>query len=155
MEIRSEPGDYLCQALRTARKWRIEDLRSDWLKRGRKRNGERYTRLPPGKYVELCRATDATTMFDFLYQLRIGAHYRSVDEYVEDVDDSLVSQFHEGLVHVMEMGLFAHEWLVSWVCGVERLGACLESWQNRVAGLGGWAVRPARERIAALAASPP
>ncbi|MGL4744104.1 MAG: hypothetical protein ACRCXL_06900 [Dermatophilaceae bacterium] len=101
---------------------------------------------------EIVKNERATTLMDFVYELRCRANYRSIDEYAVDVDDATVVAFHDGLRHVLDLGVLSYEGQIARHTGVDALRTEFDAWASKVETIGDWATEPGRRRIDALAA---
>jgi hypothetical protein len=90
---------------------------------------------------------------DFLYELRCGTNYRSIDEYAIEIDDTCVQRFHGGLMHVMDLGLLSYEGQVALYAGSAALMTEFDDWADRVRSVGPWATESGRARLDALASA--
>jgi hypothetical protein len=153
MENRSDAADYVWAALRMARRWRLERARENWLRdrRNRTRQGQPYKNLPPRARALIIAAERPTTLLDFVYELRCGTNYRSIDEYAVDIGDDYVQRFHGGLMHLLDMGLLCYEGQIALYAGVPALRAQFDDWAARVRSVGAWATESGHARLEALA----
>lgn len=90
---------------------------------------------------------------DLLYEPRCSTNYRSIDEYAVDVDDEHVRDFHNGVLHLMDMGLLTYEGQVALYARTGPLRTELIRWGQQVRSVGGWALGPAQARLDALEAA--
>lgn len=155
MENRSDPADYLWAALRMARKWRLARARDRWLanRANRTRKGQPYKQLPGHARLSLAASERPTTLMDFLYELRCGTNYRSIDEYAVDIDDAYVQRFHSGLMHLMDQGLLCYEGQIALYTGTASLHREFQDWAQRVRAVGPWASESGEARLTALRAA--
>ena len=153
MEVRENDAEYVWTALRMARRWRLERARERWLsdRKNRTKQGLAYRRLPSAARKGLALSERPTTMMDFLYELRCGTNYRSIDEYAVDIDDETVSAFHVGLRHLLDLGLLTYEGQVALYAGAGALQDEYASWAGRVRTVGAWATASGQARMDALA----
>ncbi|WP_142162923.1 hypothetical protein [Cellulomonas sp. SLBN-39] len=150
MEADRPAGEYVWASLRIARRHRLEAARDRWLGRNRNRKGARYQRLPAGRWARLAQDERPTTLFDYLYDLRCSTNYRTSDEYSADVEQRDIRDLHDGLLHLMDMGLLCYEGQMARYAGVDALRRVHEEWAGRVRSVGAWASEAGRDRIDAL-----
>lgn len=74
--------NYYCQALRTTRERLIEECAKKWKKQNKRK------RLPSGKRLKLDENFHPTTLFDFLYRLRIRSNYQDADSFLLTLEDT-------------------------------------------------------------------
>jgi hypothetical protein len=155
MEVRVGPEEYVWAALRMARRWRIERARTAWMadKKNRTTQGKPYKLLPQRGRNEILGAERETTIMDFLYELRCGSNYRSIDEYAVEIEDRHVVDFHSGLVEVMDAGLAHYEAQIARYVGTTALQREFANWSQGVRGIGSWTAAPGAGRIAAFSAA--
>jgi hypothetical protein len=155
MEARSDQAEYVWAALRMARRWRLEAARKRWLqdRQNRTRNGKPFKNLPSAARTILVASERATTLMDFLYELRCSTNYRSVDEYTVDIEDDYVRLFHGGLMHLLDLGLLCLEGQIALYAGSGSLTAEFASWATRVRAVGPWATESGQARMDALSAA--
>jgi hypothetical protein len=81
--------------LETTRDLRLKRLRKEWLRRTNR------TRMLQAEKREMAAQLHPTTLFDYLWRLRIRANYGDVSAFLmSGVDDAAHTRFHEGLVTV-------------------------------------------------------
>jgi hypothetical protein len=81
------PGEYttdewIAKLLRTTRGHFLKERESKWKAENRTRSGRPYARIPPDERRRIREQLHSTTLFDFLYRLRIRANYGDVDDFV-------------------------------------------------------------------------
>jgi hypothetical protein len=152
MEIRTDDAEYVWAALRMARRWRLERARVRWLgdKKNRTRKGAPYKNLPGTARAELVNAERCTTLMDFTYELRCRTNYRSIDEYSTEVADEDVRRFHDGLMHLMDVGLLCYEGQIALYAGSNALRQEFDAWATGAQSIGSWATESGRARLDAL-----
>lgn len=155
METRVDPEEYVWAALRMARRWRIERARAAWManRKNRTAKGAPYKILPPRGRREILSAERGTTVMDFVYELRCGSNYRSIDEYAVEIEDRHVVDFHSGLIEVMDAGLAHYEAQIARYVGAAALRGEFTSWSGGVRGIGSWTATAGAARIAAFTAA--
>ena len=83
----------LATMLATTRDLRLERLRKEWLRQMKRQ------RMPATEKRSMARRLHPTTVFDYLWRLRIRANYGDVSAFLmSGVDDSAHARFHGGLV---------------------------------------------------------
>ena len=83
----------LATMLATTRDLRLERLRKEWLRQKHRR------RMPAAEKRSMAGRLHPTTVFDYLWRLRIRANYGDVSAFLmSGVDDQAHARFHEGLV---------------------------------------------------------
>ena len=91
--------DWASKALRTTRKFFLSQREDDWKSENRTRSGHPYRRIPPNRRQLIRRQLHPTTLFDFLYRLRIRSNYRDVDDFVSgQLRDADARRYFEGLL---------------------------------------------------------
>lgn len=95
----SASDDWVAKALRTTRKFFLEQREENWKSQNRTKSGHRYQRIPPGERQRIRSQLHATTLFDFLYRLRIRSNYRDVDDFVSgQLDDADALNYFQSLL---------------------------------------------------------
>lgn len=74
--------DWVAKTLRTTRRFFLEQRVERWKRENRTRAGAPYRRIPPAARQRIRQQLYGTTLFDFLYRLRIRSNYRDVDDFV-------------------------------------------------------------------------
>lgn len=151
MEQSHSDEAYVWAALRMTRKWKVEAARDDWLKKNKKPDGSPRKNLPGTERAKICANLRATTLMDFLYELRCRANYRGVEEYGSDADDASVRAFHSGLLHVADLGLLHYEALLARHIGLPAYTAEVNAWVKEATKVGSWATKRVERRRQAVA----
>lgn len=152
LERSHEPVAYIAGALRTTRKWKLDQARERWLNENRINNRPRR-RLPAEARATLLERLRPTTLVDFMYELRRKANYESVDEFRSEVTDTVVGRYHDGLVGLMDSGLAVIESLIMTYVGAGVLLKSVTDWAKGTSKIGAWPAKPALERIQLIADS--
>lgn len=82
---RDASGNWISKILRTTRHFFLEQQEAKWKKDNRTTAGNPYRRIPPAQRHRIRDSLYPTTLFDFLYRLRIRSNYRDVDDFVSGV----------------------------------------------------------------------
>lgn len=150
MELSYEPSDYVWAALRMTRRWKTTSVRDDWLRKNKTKDGKPRKRLPNNERARLVANLRATTLLDFLYELRRRANYDGVDEYGSDAEDHVVDRFHRGLLHVADMGLLHYETMLVQYVGLQAYENEVRTWSVSAAKIGSWATEAVERRLRAI-----
>jgi hypothetical protein len=150
MELSHSPEDYVWAALRMTRRWKVEAAREEWLRRNKSKDGKPRKQLPGPARTQLIIDLRATTMMDFLYELRRRTNYEGVDEYGSDAEDYAVERFHRGLLHVADMGMLHYETMLAQYVGVRAYETEVRDWASSAAKVGPWATETAERRLQAI-----
>lgn len=139
-------------ALRMTRRWKLRRAREVWLETSkvRTKRGKKFKKLPTGKAKELAADERATTLMDFMYELRCSTNYRSIDEFAIEVSDSEINRFHLGLVELMNTALLLYEAQLSRLVGIDALESELRKWIGDSKQIGAWASEAPNLRFAAI-----
>lgn len=78
--------DWVSKTLRTTRRFFLEQREERWKRENRTRAGVPYRRIPPAARQRIRQQLYGTTLFDFLYRLRIRSNYRDVDDFVSSCE---------------------------------------------------------------------
>jgi hypothetical protein len=92
----------------------------------------------------------ATTLMDFLYELRRRTNYEGVDEYGSDADDRIVERFHRGMLHMTDMGMLLYETMLAQYVGLLAYEAEVNGWAASAAKVGSWATNAVKTRAQAI-----
>src|SRR5260370_6555448 len=150
MELSHEPEDYVWAALRMTRRGKITTARDDWLRKNKTKDGKPRKRLPSVERVKLVVNLRATTLMDFLYELRRRTNYEGVDEYGSDAENNVVDRFHRGLLHVADMGLLHYETMLVQYVGLQAYEDEVRAWGVSAAKVGSWATEAVERRLRAI-----
>ena len=150
MELSHEAEQYVCAALRMARRWKIALLRDDWLRKNPLKNGGNRKRLPAAERAKIVTNLRPTTLMDFLYELRRRSNYEGTDEYGADAEDANVELFHRGLLHITDMGLLHYEVMLVQYIGLEAYEKEILTWSRSAAKVGSWATKAVERRLEAV-----
>lgn len=97
----------VCMALRTTRERRIRDRVGDWKK------GQRKKRITAEERKRVGEKTKPTTLFDFLYRLRIRSNYSDADAFAAGIlQPSEAVQLNESLRYIVSSTMFTLELLI-------------------------------------------
>jgi hypothetical protein len=150
MEQSHSPNDYVFAALRMTRGWKVETLRTEWLKSRKTKAGQPRKNLPAAERSALVSQLRPTTLLDYLYELRVRANYQGVEEYGSDADDTAVGKFHRGLLHLADMGLLHYEVDLAQTIGLAAFEAEVANWVSTTAKVGSWARKPVERRLGCI-----
>lgn len=150
LESGHEPAEYVAAGLRMTRRWKFEAARDEWLRKNRKKDGSRYSRLSTAGRTEILRRLRRTTLMDFLYEMRRRTNYESVDEYGSNATDAEVRRFHDGLLYVTRSGLLLYETQIACYVGTNALVDAAAEWSRSVKRAGNWATEAIEERLDAI-----
>lgn len=153
MELSRAPSEYVFSALRMTRRWKVDSARADWLKTAKTAKGLPRKQLPASERAKLVSALRPTTIFDFLYELRVRTNYQGVEEYGSDADDFIVGQFHAGLLHLLDIGLLHYETDLAVTIGLRAYEAEVDGWTQSTATVGTWARVCVERRLSAIRAA--
>lgn len=146
-------ADYIWGALRMARRWKLELVRDSWIRQNRNRDGSKRQRLPPGMKSKLALGLRATTLHDFLWELRRRANYESADEYTSEVADNDFVRFHDGLISLLDTAMLIAETELAHQVGPKALDEAAAEWMRGARRAGTWATQPLEMRIDAIRAA--
>jgi hypothetical protein len=150
MELSHKPQDYVWAALRMTRRWKIISARDNWLRTNKTSDGKPRKRLPSAERAKLVTNLRATTLMDFLYELRRRTNYEGVDEYGSDAEDTTVDRFHRGLLHVADMGLLHYETMLVQYVGLRAYEDEARAWGVSATKVGPWATEAVERRLQAI-----
>jgi hypothetical protein len=150
MELSHEPAQYICAALRMARRWKIALQRDDWPRKNKTKSGGQRRRLPGAERASLVSSLRPTTLMDFLYELRRRSNYEGVDEYGSDAEDANVERFHRGLLHITDTGLLHYEIMLVQCVGLHEYEDEVLAWSRSVAKIGSWTTEAVERRLDAI-----
>jgi hypothetical protein len=148
MELTRQPEDYVWSALRMTRRWKIDSVREDWLKKDKTKAGKPRKNLPAAERAGLIAGLRPTTLMDFLYELRRRSNYEGVDEYGSDAEDACVERFHRGLLHVADMGLLHYETMLVQYVGMQAYEDEVGAWS--AAKISSWTTETVERRLRAI-----
>ena len=150
MELSHDPEQYVCAALRMARRWKVALQRDDWLRKNKTKSGSQRRRLPVAERAKLVTSLRPTTLMDFLYELRRRSNYEGVDEYGSDAEDANVERFHRGLLHIADIGLLHYEVMLVQYVGLPAYKEEVLAWSRSAARIGSWATEAVERRLDAV-----
>jgi hypothetical protein len=91
--------DWSSKILRTTRKFFLEQAEQKWKAGHRTKRGAHYKRIPSAERQRIASRVHPTTVFDFVYRLRIRSNYRDVDDFVSgQLSDSDAQAYFQSLL---------------------------------------------------------
>lgn len=98
-----EAAAILNMFLRTTRNSQYLSKRDEWLnnKDNRKRNGQKYSKIPSEKSHNIISKMRMTTVFDGLYRLRIRSNYQDADNfYTDKITDGDAREYYDACLNI-------------------------------------------------------
>lgn len=150
MERHHDPEDYVFAALRMTRRWKIAHAREDWLRANKLPSRAPRKRLPAADRANLINRLRATTIMDFIYELRVRTNYEGNEEYGSEADDATVQMFHSGLLHAADVGLLHYETSIACNIGLAAYETMVDDWITTTTRVGSWAREAVDRRRASI-----
>jgi len=119
--------DSYCQLLRTTRQRKVDVAVSKWKK------GSKNTRIPPAERLSIVTKMPSTTIFDFLYRLRIRSNYEDADSFLMSYQsDSDAHNFHWALGKICWYTMLIIETVIRKYIGEHCFVRAVTDFTNRV-----------------------
>lgn len=102
--------EWVAMILRTTRERKIKEAKEQWIRVNKKSDGSRYQIVPSNRQESVLKNVAPTTLFDFLYRLRVRSNYKDADAFVlsdEATKDAV--EFSTALTTVLQGTLFVLE----------------------------------------------
>jgi len=113
--------------LRTTRNRQIDTLADEWKQQNKKK------RLKAGGRAEIDGTLPPTTIFDFLYRLRIRSNYSDADSFLQTMEDSeSARRFNNSLLRICWCTSLVLENLTSLYLGRRAFGQLVAEYCNRI-----------------------
>ncbi|MPZ24023.1 MAG: hypothetical protein GEU28_10885 [Dehalococcoidia bacterium] len=112
--------DWLEKALRTTRLGELREARKRWIRSTPKRTtkGTKYSKVPPKYREEAEKGAEPSTLFRFLYRLRIASNYADADVFVLGTESSqAAAEFNRALTTLVGSSMFVLEKLAAATLG--------------------------------------
>lgn len=116
------PEDYLLQALLTTRNWHLKHQIETY------KRSQRIKTLSGKKREQFLAKNSASSILDFLYQLRQRSNYEENNEYGAEVEDGSINRFYSGVTHIVHSGLMHYETMIASRIGIDTYRSILEEW---------------------------
>lgn len=113
--------------LRTTRKRQIDERADQWKHQHKKK------RLKKGGRIEIAENLHPTTLFDFLYRLRIRSNYSDADSFIETLDDGESAQrFNSSLIRICWCSCLILEAQTCEYVGRKAFGELVDEYCDRI-----------------------
>lgn len=139
-------------ALRTTRSRLVDERAADWKRRNPTKQGRARRSIPRVRRAELDRALHPTSLFDFMYRLRVRSNYVDSGTIVEGgAEEGDARAFNDALLGITEATLLVLEAHVQAFVGRNQFEGMAQQFFSRLPGR--MQERPLRQRLEALGVS--